>query len=370
MIEDKKTLYRRVYERITNRRERILNGKINCIRWGLPRFEEDSPGIEQGKYYLVTGASKAAKTQLADFLFMYNPIQQILDNNLNIKLKIFYFTLEMSKEEKMLACFANLLYVKEGIRINPTDLKSTKKDKVLSEDILKIIQKYEKYFEKIEEMVEFVDSVRHPTGIYNLVRDYALANGKIHTRMIDIKGQLTEVEDYYEPNDPEEYVMVMIDHVSLIQPEKRNSVQLTLHESISILSSDYLIKLRNRFNYIPVLIQQQALVGENLEHKKAGALKPSPANLADNKLTIRDCNIALGIFSPFKNELPEYYGYDIKYFKDNIRFLEIMISRDGGGGTVCPLYFDGAVNYFKELPLPSDSEQMARTYNFIKAVRQ
>lgn len=370
MRDIKKTLYTRVYEQITNRRERILSGKINCIKWGLPRFEESSPGIEQGKYYLVTGASKAAKTQLADFLFMYNPIQQIIDNNLKIKLKIFYFSLEMSKDEKMLACFANLLYVKEGVRVNPTDLKSTKEDKVLPQHILDLIQKYQPYFEKIEEIVEFVDSVRHPTGVYNLVREYAVANGKIHTRTIDINGKLTEVEDYYEPNDPEEYVMVMIDHVSLIQPEKRNGVQLTLHESISILSSDYLIKLRNRFNYSPVVIQQQALVGENLEHKKAGALKPSPANLADNKLTIRDCNIALGIFSPFKNELAEYYGYDIKYFKDNIRFLEIMIARDGGGGTVCPLYFDGAVNYFKELPKPDDHSRLSKTYQFIDAMRK
>jgi hypothetical protein len=347
-----------------------LSGKINCIPWGLPRFEDESPGIEQGKYYLVTGASKAGKTQLADWMFVYNTIQKVIDLNLNIKLKIFYFTLEMSKEEKMLACFANILYVKEGLRINPTDLKSTKQNRILSQETLDVLKKYEIYFNKIEEIVEFVDSVRHPTGIYNLVRDYAVANGKIHTRQIDIKGNLTEVEDYYEPNNPDEYVMIIIDHASLVQPEKRNGVQLSLHESMSILSSDYLIKLRNRFNYIPVLIQQQALVGENLEHKKAGALKPSPANLADNKLTIRDCNVAIGIFSPFKNELPEYYGYDIKQFKDNIRFIEIMISRDGGGGTICPLYFDGAVNYFKELPLSNNKTEIDKVYRFLENIKK
>jgi len=370
MSEIKKSLFSRVYENIVDRRERLLSGKINCISWGLPRFEENSPGIEQGKYYLITGASKAAKTQLTDWLFLYNTIQQVIDNGLNIKLKIFYFTLEMSKEEKMLVCFANILYVKEGIRISPTDLKSTKADRNLSQETLNTIKKYEPYFNKIEEIVEFVDSIRHPTGIYNLVRDYAIANGKIHTRTIDIKGILTEVEDYYEPNNPDEYVMIIIDHASLIQPEKRNGVQLSLHESMSILSSDYLIKLRNRFNYIPILIQQQALVGENLEHKKAGALKPSPANLADNKLTIRDCNMAIGIFSPFKNELPEYHGYDIKTFADKIRFIEIMISRDGGGGTVCPLYFDGAVNYFRELPLPSDKDAINKVYEFMKNIKK
>lgn len=309
------------------------------------------------------------KTQIADWLFLYNTIQQVLENNLKIKLKIFYFSLEMTKEEKMLSAFANILYIKEGLRIAPKDLKSTKADRILSEDVLLIIEKYKPYFEKIEEIVEFIDDVRHPFGIYNLVREYALANGTVHYREIDIDGKITKVEDYYEPNNPDEYVMIMIDHISLISPEKRNGVQLTLHESISVLSSDYLIKLRNRFNYIPVVIQQQSAAQESVDNKKANKLKPSLDGLADNKLTGRDANVILGLFSPFRHEIPEYMGYDVVFFKDNIRFLEIMGGREGGAGVTCPLYFDGAVNYFKELPLSKDQENLNKVSNFIKHMR-
>ena len=369
MSEIKKSLFSRVYENIVNKRERILSGKVNCIPWGLPRFEESSPGIEQGKYYQITAQSKAAKTQLTDWLFVFNTIKQIIDDNLDIRLKIFYFSLELSKEEKMLACFANILYVKEGLRIAPTDLKSTHAKKVLSSEVLEIISKYQKYFDKIEEIVEFIDSVRHATGIYDLVRKYAVANGTIYHRDIVINGEITQVEDRYEPNDPEEYVMIIIDHIGLIQPQKLNGTQLSLHESISLLSSDYLIKLRNRFNYIPVVVIQQAIAGENIEHKKAGALRPSVANLGDNKLIARDCNMMIGIFSPFKHEIPEYMGYDVTKFKDNIRFMEIIISRDGGAGTICPLYFDGAVTYFKELPRSDDKESMEKAYNFLKNIK-
>ena len=369
MSEEKKSLFSRVYENIVNKRERILSGKVNCIPWGLPRFEESSPGIEQGKYYQITAQSKAAKTQLTDWLFVFNTIKQIIDDNLDIRLKIFYFSLELSKEEKMLACFANILYIKEGLRIAPTDLKSTHAKKVLSSEVLEIISKYQKYFDKIEEIVEFVDDIRHATGIYDLVRKYALANGTVYYRDIVIKGEITKVEDRYEPNDPEEYVMIIIDHIGLIQPQKLNGTQLSLHESISLLSSDYLIKLRNRFNYIPVVVIQQAIAGENIEHKKAGALRPSVANLGDNKLIARDCNMMIGIFSPFKHEIPEYMGYDVTKFKDNIRFMEIIISRDGGAGTICPLYFDGAVTYFKELPRSDDKESMEKVYNFLKNIK-
>lgn len=269
----------------------------------------------------------------------------------------------------MLSCFANILYIKEGLRISPTDLKSVNSNRVLSKEILDILKKYKPYFDKIQEVVEFVDDIRHGFGMYNLVRDYAMANGVIHKRKIEIDNKITEVEDYYEPNDPEEYVMVIIDHISLISSEKRNGVQLNLHESISALSSDYLLKLRNRFNYIPVVIQQQSAAQESVENKKANKLKPSLDGLADNKLTARDANLILGLFSPFRHEISDYLGYDITFFKDNIRFLEVLGGREGGGGTICPLYFDGAVNYFKELPLPNNKDEILNVQNFIKSVR-
>ncbi len=57
----KKTLYSRVYENLVDRKNRILSGKVNCIPWGLPRFENELPGIEKGKYYLITANSKVGR---------------------------------------------------------------------------------------------------------------------------------------------------------------------------------------------------------------------------------------------------------------------------------------------------------------------
>lgn len=55
------SLYERVHNEMINRRERILSGKINCIPWDFSRFEEDIPGIEQKKYYLITANSKVGR---------------------------------------------------------------------------------------------------------------------------------------------------------------------------------------------------------------------------------------------------------------------------------------------------------------------
>src|SRR5699024_8140158 len=100
---------------------------------------------------------------------MYNPIRQVLDNKLNVRLKIFYFTLEMAKEEKMLQAFSNMLYLKEGIRLDSKDLKSTRADKPVSKEVLDLIKKHKSYFRELEDTVEFVDSVRNPYGIYNFM---------------------------------------------------------------------------------------------------------------------------------------------------------------------------------------------------------
>ena len=145
---------------------------------------------------------------------------------------------------------------------------------------------------------------------------------------------------------------------------------MSLHESIGKLSSDYLVKIRNRFKYIPVVIQQQASSQESIENKKFNKLKPSLDGLADNKTTQRDFDYILGLFSPFRHEIPNYLNYDITFFQDNIRFLEILGGREGGGGTICPLYFDGAVNYFKELPLPKDEKGMKAVIEFLSVMRK
>ena len=366
------SLYKRAREELEEKRNRILSGKINCIPWGLKRFEDRLPGIEQGRYYLNTANSKVGKTQITDHLFVYNPIRQIIDDQLDVDLKIFYFTLEMTKEEKMIQAFSNILYVKEGIRIEPNDLLS--KRNALAQTTLDLIDKYSHYFEKLEKHVEFIDDIKNPTGIYNFMREYANANGTQYKKTVDFKNNKTgevfkkELDDYYQANDPEQYVMIIIDHIGLITPEKEGMKYLNLHESISKLSSNYLVRLRNKYNYIPVVIQQQASSQESLEQFKASKLKPTLAGLGDNKLTQRDANVILGLFSPFRHELPAYGNYDIKKFRDNIRFLEIVASRHGGNGTVCPLFFDGGVNFFRELPLSNDKESLEKVYKLLNTI--
>jgi hypothetical protein len=67
---------------------------------GFAGSRVESPGIEQGKYYLITANSKVGKTQIADHLFLYNSVKQMMDNDLDIRLKIFYFSLRCLQRKK------------------------------------------------------------------------------------------------------------------------------------------------------------------------------------------------------------------------------------------------------------------------------
>ena len=59
--------------------------------------------------------------------------------------------------------------------------------------------------------------------------------------------------------------------------------------------------------------------------------------------------------------MPKFFEYDIHYWQDNIRFMNVVGNREGGGNSVCPLLFDGATNTFLTLPLPNQDLSKYKT---------
>lgn len=372
-------LFNRVYEDLKRRRQKILDGKINCIPCSFNRFSEEWPGVEQSKYFLITAQQKVGKTQFADKMFLFDPFFYAFNHPEIIRLKIIYFSLEISAEEKykQFICYLLFMLSKGRIRVSQRDLNSTIKDSPLSEEILIILEseEYKKYFRFFEDNVDIISHIRNPTGMNEYVKQYAKEHGHWEYKEIDWKNEdgsisKRKVKDYYVPDDPDEYVIIMTDHIGLITTESEGGKAMNLHESIAKLSSKYMISWRDDYKYVNVAIQQQALAGESTENVKLGKLKPSGADLADNKATSRDCNIMFGIFSPIRHDLQSYMGYDITKFRDNIRFMEIMIAREGGNNSTAPLFFDGACNFIKELPLPNDSIGIAKVYSMLDSIRQ
>lgn len=370
------SLFERTLGIVKNSRQKILDGGVNCIPLTFQRFSEELPGIEQKSIIQVTASTKVGKTQITDSIFLYDTIEFAMANPTKVRLKIFYFSLEMAKEQKMMQCFAHLIWMKTGgrVRVDPKKLRSLKADDPLPQEIIDLLEdeSYQRYFKFFEEHVEFIDSIRNPFGIYKLMRDYARANGTQHTRNIDIKNQETgeiethTIDDYYQPNDPDEYVICIVDHMALLTPEKD---QKDVRDAMIKLSSDYMLILRNKYKYILVPVIQQAAAQESNENAKMGKLKPTLDGYGEAKIVSRDADIVLGLFSPYRHGMRDYEGYNIERFRDNIRFLELIVGREGGGGNVCPLLFDGGTNFFQELPLPTETEQLEQSYALVNRIR-
>lgn len=362
-------LIERVIKGLEERRNNIINGNINSIPSPFKRFSNDFVGIEQGQYVVVTAPTKGSKSQFTNFMYVFTPILYAYNNPDKIDLKIIYFTLEENADRIVQRFMSFLLnYLSKGeIRISPRDLRSTSNDKPLPEEILNILksEEYIKILKFFENTIDFISDGCNPTGMYKICRDYALSQGKVITKKVKYGEVEFDKFDNYISNNPKLYKIIITDHIALIEKERGFTDKQAIDKW-----SEYEVKyLRNRYGFTCVDIQQQAFEGEGIEAQKLGKIEGSVGSLGDSKYTARNANLVLGLFSPFKFELPQYKGYDITKFKDNIRFLKVYVNRDGEMGGLCPLFFDGAVCQFNELPRPDNEEEIKKVYEYLKKIR-
>lgn len=360
-------LINRTLSFIKEKRQNIINGDINCIPSPWNCFSDDFPGIQQGKYYLVSSQQKGAKTQLTSFLFIFNPILYAYEHSEQVSVKIFYYPLEETQEKITLRFMSYLLYTMSNftIQLSTEELSSVRE--ALDSKIIELLEseEYKKKLEFFQSCVEFREA-SNPTGCYKDLRKYAEANGKIHKKTLTYPDKVTgeiisqEVFDYYEPYNPKEYVIIIYDHLSLISQEKG----MDLRQSMAKLS-EYMVYLRNTYNYIPVVIQQQSYETQSLDAFKSNKIRPNVAGLSDCRYTSRDCDVMLGLSNPYAFELPEYLGYDIRKLKGNARFLEIVLNRSGISNGMLPLYFNGKCCYFTPLPSHKNEAAMQKVYELI-----
>lgn len=374
-----KSLSVSTYDSLIARRDNLLSGGVNCIPSPFKRFVDDFCGMEQSTYYVITSYTKGGKSQFCSYTFLYRTVIFSYYTNKSLDFKFIYFNLEETKERIMERFMSWLLYrfSHGAIRVSPRELRSTSTP--VDESVLKRLAKDDiqnilRYF---EEHVIFPTESPNPTGIYKFCKQYAEEHGTAYTRKVTVRDELgqpqeMEVFDHYEQDNPKEYRFIIIDTINLIDTERG----MSLKQSIDKLS-EYLAKyLRNRYHFSPIVIQQQAFESEGNDAFKLGRVRPSAVGLGDSKYTSRDANVTLGLFSPFRFGISDYLSYNIEILRDRIRFLEVITNRDGEMGGMIPLWFDGAVCDFRELPkssyykdaTQSDKQELEKIYRYCDAL--
>lgn len=357
-----------VIDNLIERRKNVLAGGVNCIPFPFKRFRSEVPGVEQGQYVLITANQKVGKSNLADFLYVFNVLDYCFANPDQCSAHIIYFSLEEAIQKVIERYMSYLLYKLDGIRIAPIDLRSTSKDYPVDESILEKLQS-EKYQERLrffEKCVQFETEDTNPTGILRVCERYAKSVGNYVSHKMESRGNSfkeVDVFDSYTPNDPNHYKIVVIDHIGLVDKEQGFKTK----DAVDKMSEYFVKYLRNRYGFTCVAIQQQASESEGLEAIKQKRMLPGTSTLGDSKYTARDCDLAMGLFDPSKFGLPNWLGYEIQNAQGNglknyARFLYVIANRNGEMGGICPLFFDGAVCNFEELPKTDDTAGLAQYY--------
>lgn len=368
--------FSKVFQELKERKKRVEEGKYNCIPLPFPRFQKIFPGIERGRFLIVTANQKLGKSKLSDFLFIYEPIFFGIENP-NFHFKVIYFTLEMSPEAKYLEFLSHLLFRLDNKVVSPVDLRSVDNKHPVPQEILDLLEteRYQRYIKYYEEHIEYHSDSSNPTGLRKIVRSYADTHGHYNyipyttindiTREKEVRQRL-DPDNSYTPDDPEEYVIIITDNAANISTEKGMSQK----EAIEKWSKDCIV-FRDQLKYIPVLIQHQSQGQESVENMKLDALLPSSSGLAVSKTTANDASLMIGLFNPFKFGKKEYEGYNITKLRQWARFLIVCEDRDyGASGNICPLFFNGASSFFTELPRADDIQSMNAVYQYIETLER
>lgn len=258
--------FNEIYSEIIQNRENHQQGYFNCIPFmGMERLERYLPGIEESSYYLLGANSGVGKSKLCRFLFIHNPLIYLENNpDIDIKFDVLYFSLEESKEKIVKGEICKYLFTKYGLDISIKQLSSVGRYNTITEDILEKVKEAEEHVNKFLSKIKIFDSIRNPSGIYKTVRDFALSVGTYYDinnkplsnqELNNIKNSIGEdykKVSYYKKHHPRHYVIVMVDHLSLIQPELGE----TLWQSMGKMSSKYCLHFRDKFKFTPVVVQQ------------------------------------------------------------------------------------------------------------------
>lgn len=180
-------MFKETLQRIEESRERVSKGLLNCIPSPFPRYSEYWPGIEKAKYIGITASPKVGKTQITDFMFMYHPINYILEHETNIDIEVLYFSLEMSRQQKALQAMSHFLFTKSGIAISPKDLRSVRS--AVDKEIIDELRKLEPFMDKFFSKIRFNDYTRNRYGIWVDIFNYAEKMEKLFMKKKSLKRE-------------------------------------------------------------------------------------------------------------------------------------------------------------------------------------
>ena len=322
-----------ITESLKQKIDRGREGKNQGLSIGLEKLESIIDGVTQSTYTLIYSGTGSGKTTLALYAYIYYPLKYHLEDGLY---RASIFSLEMDADILYAKLMLLYLYDTYGIDISIKELLSRKKNFILSDELYDIVQKGFEWLKKVEKVVTIYDGNCNAAFVYKCIME------EVQTR-----GTFKDVgkRKIYIPDNPDLIHIVMIDHMSLLRPSEGRNVKGEIDET-----SSYLVTLRNKCGISPLVIMQINRDASSMDRRKANLNNLTLNDIKDSGNPAQDCEVALSLFNPMREELATYHGYNIKELRDRFRSITVRKSRYGESEIEIGCFFWGHNGYFKELP--------------------
>lgn len=316
--------------------DRGRKGLYEGLDNGFHRLNKYLFGVQRGTYYTLVGPTGSGKTALTDSMFLYNPYMY-RDKQ---KIKIIYYSLEITAVRKIIKFICRTVYEKYGVVLDINEALSRGKNR-LADNMYEKIKAIKEFYEPLEDILEVKDHNASPKFIYKDLKSIAEKRGKFE----EVGGRLI-----YTANDPDEYVIVIVDHMGLISGADKKAV---IDET-----SGYLVWFRNKCNYSPVMVAQLNRDSTSSDRRKTGFTDIQLSDIKSTGNVAEDSNVVLSLFSPYREKIDNYKGYDIGVLKDRFRAASILKNRDSEAEKTIGLNFFGEIGLFNEMPRAEDITNM------------
>lgn len=302
---------------------------------GLSKLELYMDGFLPETSYLIGASSGAGKSTFTLYSFIYKPLMSYLDNPDNKDRDPYwsFFNLEMTAEQIYAKLVSMYIFEKYGVQLTFKEMFSRGKNTMISDSNYDLLKECDSFLDILDQRITFHEGTLNAEKYKRCVFEDLKRFGKFN-------------DEEFIPNNKNQIIGVIVDHMSLIRASNGRSKK----EEMDLVSS-YSVQIRNRCKIVsPINIMQFNRDSGNQERMKQNLMDPTSNDFKDSGAIYEDSGVVLALFSPIKHKLTSYRKYNIKELQQNYIACFLLKSRFGTSDIMVSLGFYGDCSTYAELP--------------------
>lgn len=334
---------------------------------GLEAISKAIDGIQRGMMYVIASSPKVGKSTFVNYAFIISPYLYSLENP-SVKIRWIYYSWEMDRVTMEFDYVCHFLYSDYGISridlppgvtherkpyidISSSFIRGQKKDDnnniilvpeflyekikiIYNERIIPLFGEYSESGVLIKRgLIDFIDRADNPTGIYKNILNFADARGTfIKEEYFSERTNKTESRVVgYKPNNPDEYVIVILDTIRKVRRERNFSLKETVDKTI-----EYATELRNflKYTFVPIVHLNREMADIERLKFMGDLIFPQPETIKETGNLSEEATHIFTMFNPNdeRYNLTKHFGLVIKDSKrnelyPNLRTIHLVESR-------------------------------------------